>query len=135
MAETRRTFTREYKLSAVKLITEQGRSIAEAARSLGAGWATIIFRVILPNLRVAVLSAGDTPTCLPRFRCSNRSAISRLPPTPSSRCWCCGGRRSGERHEEFPGQTVLAGRGKRGAGAGAGASGTVARRDTPRPHA
>ncbi len=35
MAETRRAFTREYKLSAVKLVTEQGRSFSEAARSLG----------------------------------------------------------------------------------------------------
>ena len=35
MAEPRRTFTREYKLSAVKLVTEQGRSFSEAARSLG----------------------------------------------------------------------------------------------------
>ena len=35
MAETRRTFTREYKLSAVKLVTEKGRSFSEAARSLG----------------------------------------------------------------------------------------------------
>ena len=35
MAGTRRTFTREYKLSAVKLVTEQGRSFSEAARSLG----------------------------------------------------------------------------------------------------
>jgi transposase len=35
MAETRRTFTREYKLSAVKLVSEQGRSFSEAARSLG----------------------------------------------------------------------------------------------------
>ena len=35
MAETRRTFTREYKLSAVKLVSERGRSFSEAARSLG----------------------------------------------------------------------------------------------------
>lgn len=35
MAESRRTFTREYKLSAVKLVTEKGRSFSEAARSLG----------------------------------------------------------------------------------------------------
>ena len=35
MAETRRTFTREFKLAAVKLITEKGRSISEAAKSLG----------------------------------------------------------------------------------------------------
>ena len=35
MARTRRSFTREFKLAALKLITEQGYSIAEAARSLG----------------------------------------------------------------------------------------------------
>jgi transposase len=33
----RRTYTREFKISAVQLITEQGRSVAEAARSLGIG--------------------------------------------------------------------------------------------------
>ena len=32
---TRRKFTREFKLSAVKLVNEQGYSIAEAAKSLG----------------------------------------------------------------------------------------------------
>ncbi|MDB5311141.1 MAG: transposase [Gemmataceae bacterium] len=37
MAETRRTFTREFKVAAVKLVTEKGRSVAEAARSLGIG--------------------------------------------------------------------------------------------------
>ena len=31
----RRTFTREFKLSAVKLVTEQGYTPAEAAKSLG----------------------------------------------------------------------------------------------------
>jgi transposase len=35
MARKRRTYTREFKIEAVKLITEQGYSIAEAARSLG----------------------------------------------------------------------------------------------------
>lgn len=35
MAETRRTFTREFKIAAVKLITEKGRSVAEVAKSLG----------------------------------------------------------------------------------------------------
>lgn len=37
MAETRRTFTREFKIAAVKLITEKGRSVSEAAKSLGIG--------------------------------------------------------------------------------------------------
>ena len=35
MARTRRTFTREFKVQAVKLVTEQGYSFAEAARQLG----------------------------------------------------------------------------------------------------
>jgi putative spermidine/putrescine transport system permease protein len=33
------------------------RTLAEAARSLGAGWATVMWRVVLPNIRSAVLSA------------------------------------------------------------------------------
>jgi transposase len=35
MVQPRRTFTREFKVAAVKLITERGYSVAEAARSLG----------------------------------------------------------------------------------------------------
>src|SRR5205807_5999888 len=35
MARTRRTYTPEFKAEAVKLVTEQGYSVAEAARSLG----------------------------------------------------------------------------------------------------
>jgi putative spermidine/putrescine transport system permease protein len=34
------------------------RTLAEAARSLGAGWGTVIWRVVLPNIRSAVLSAA-----------------------------------------------------------------------------
>lgn len=34
------------------------RSLTEAAQSLGANWATILFRVIFPNLRVAILSGA-----------------------------------------------------------------------------
>ncbi len=34
------------------------RSLTEAAQSLGAGWTTILRRVILPNLRVALLSGA-----------------------------------------------------------------------------
>jgi len=33
-------------------------TLAEAARSLGAGWPTVMWRVILPNIRTAVLSAA-----------------------------------------------------------------------------
>jgi putative spermidine/putrescine transport system permease protein len=34
------------------------RTLTEAAQSLGAGWTTILFRVILPNLRVSLLSGA-----------------------------------------------------------------------------
>lgn len=34
------------------------RSLTEAAQSLGSGWFTIVFRIILPNLRVALLSGA-----------------------------------------------------------------------------
>src|SRR5256714_14066597 len=37
MARTRRIYTAEFKAEAVKLVTEQGYSVAEAARSLGIG--------------------------------------------------------------------------------------------------
>ena len=34
------------------------RALTEAAQSLGAGWLTILFRVIFPNLRVALISGA-----------------------------------------------------------------------------
>ena len=34
------------------------RTLTEAAQSLGAGWGTILFGVILPNIRVAILSGA-----------------------------------------------------------------------------
>jgi transposase len=37
MARKRRQYTREFKVEAVKLVTEHGQSVAEAARSLGIG--------------------------------------------------------------------------------------------------
>src|SRR3954463_4743945 len=37
MAKTRRTFTPEFKAQAVKLVTEQGKSIAKVARDLDLG--------------------------------------------------------------------------------------------------
>ena len=33
-------------------------TLTEAAQSLGAGWGTILFRVILPNIRIAILSGA-----------------------------------------------------------------------------
>src|ERR1700712_4299776 len=37
MAKTRRTFTPEFKAQAVRLVTEQGKSLAEVARDLDLG--------------------------------------------------------------------------------------------------
>ena len=34
------------------------KTLSEAARSLGAGWGTVMWRVVLPNLRTAVLSSS-----------------------------------------------------------------------------
>lgn len=34
------------------------RTLTEAGQSLGAGWGTILFRIILPNIRVAILSGS-----------------------------------------------------------------------------
>ncbi len=34
------------------------KTLSEAARSLGASWGTVLLRVVLPNIRSAVLSAG-----------------------------------------------------------------------------
>lgn len=33
------------------------RTLSEAARSLGAGWLTVMWRIVMPNIRAAVLSA------------------------------------------------------------------------------
>jgi transposase len=53
MARTRRTYTPEFKAEAVKLVTEQGYSVAEAARSLGIG------DTLLRNWKQALQSQGD----------------------------------------------------------------------------
>ena len=53
MARTRRTYTPEFKAQAVKLVTEQGYSIAEAARSLG------ISENLLRNWKQALLEQGE----------------------------------------------------------------------------
>ena len=53
MARKRRTFTAEFKLEAVKLVTEQGYSLAEAARSLG------IHETLLRSWKQTLQAQGD----------------------------------------------------------------------------
>ena len=43
MKKKRRTFTREFKMEAVRLIRESGRSVGEVARDLGV-WETVLRR-------------------------------------------------------------------------------------------
>ena len=53
MAKKRRNYTPEFKTEAVKLVTEQGYSMAEAARSLG------IHETLLRSWKLAVAKQGD----------------------------------------------------------------------------
>ena len=53
MARQRRSFTSEFKVEAVKLVTEKGYSVAEAARSLGVG------ENLLRNWKQAIESQGN----------------------------------------------------------------------------
>jgi transposase len=55
MATKRRTYTPEFKAEAVKLVTEQGYSIAEAARSLG------IHQTLLRSWKQALEVQSDQP--------------------------------------------------------------------------
>jgi transposase len=85
MAKKRRTYTPEFKTEAVKLVTEQGYSIAEAARSLG------IHETLLRSWKQALEAQGARPApatasslpsrkrcaaCVPRTNACERSAIS-----------------------------------------------------------
>ena len=53
MARIRRTYTPEFKAEAVKLVTEKGYSVAEAARSLG------IHETLLRSWKQTVEMQGD----------------------------------------------------------------------------
>ena len=53
MAKTRRTYTREFKVEAVKLVTERGYSVAEAARSLG------VHETLLRSWKQALQAHGE----------------------------------------------------------------------------
>src|ERR1700704_3536980 len=53
MARKRRTYTNEFKVEAIKLVTEQGYSVAEAARSLDIG------ETLLRSWKIAFQAEGD----------------------------------------------------------------------------
>ncbi len=53
------------------------KTLAEAARSLGASWATVMWRVVLPNIRSAVLSATFLTVALVLGEFTIASLLSR----------------------------------------------------------
>jgi len=53
------------------------RTLAEAARSLGAGWSTVIWRVVLPNIQSAVASAAFLTVTLVLGEFTIASLLSR----------------------------------------------------------
>jgi len=53
MARSRRTYTPEFKVEAVKLVTEKGYSVAEAARSLG------LHETLLRSWKLALQDKGQ----------------------------------------------------------------------------
>ena len=53
------------------------RTLSEAARSLGAGWFTVIWRVVLPNIRGAVVSASFLTVALVLGEFTVASLLSR----------------------------------------------------------
>ena len=53
MARQRRSYTREFKVEAVKLVTQKGYSVAEAARSLDIG------ETLLRSWKLAFEAEGD----------------------------------------------------------------------------
>ena len=61
MPRPRRTFTREFKVQAVKRVTEQGYSYAEAARQLGVREHQIRTWKKLPDAELSGAACGTEP--------------------------------------------------------------------------
>ena len=55
----RRKFTREFKVSAVKLVNEQGYTIAQAAKSLGVDPNSVRYWVSVLSTQPGMAPAGD----------------------------------------------------------------------------
>ena len=95
-----------YRALASGLDAIDATTLAEAARSLGANWFTVMFRVIAPNMRQGILNAllltarwswasspspssSTTSTC--SRRCTTSAGRRRTPGCSSRRPWprCC----------------------------------------------
>jgi transposase-like protein len=79
MARQRRKYTNEFKVEAVKLITEQGYSVAEAARSLDVG------ETLLRSWKVAFQGQATRPSpATAASPPSKRSSAASRPRTSAS---------------------------------------------------
>jgi transposase len=78
----KRKYTREFKLSAVKLVNEQGYSVPEAARSLGVdaanvrGWVEKFSSPLAQDGGVAPSGAGALKAELRRLRTENARLLT-----------------------------------------------------------
>ena len=74
---SRRRFSREFKVSAVKLVNEQGYSIPEAAKSLGVDSATIRYWIkkLPPEPNSAAASQSSIRAELRRLREENKRLL------------------------------------------------------------
>jgi len=76
---TRKTYTHDFKLDAVKLVTERGLSRARVARDLGIGTQTLRnwLRALAANPpRPRAPTPSNWPPCGERMSCCPRSATS-----------------------------------------------------------
>jgi transposase len=81
MAKTRRTFTPEFKAQAVKLVTEQGKSLAEVARDLDLG------ESMLRAWKQALARDGDQPSPARGTRPPWRRSCAASGPRTSGSRW------------------------------------------------
>jgi transposase len=73
----RRTFTREFKESAAKLVTEQGYSLSKAAESLGVDRASVALwvRQFTPQTTPAAAAEDDLRREVERLRAENKRLL------------------------------------------------------------
>ena len=72
---SRRTYTREFKVSAVKLVTEQGYAVTEAAKSLGVDAASVRGWLKKFGSEVAPITDSSLKAELSRLREENKRLL------------------------------------------------------------
>jgi hypothetical protein len=85
MARKRRTYAREFKIEAVKLVTKQGYSVAEAVASQFRGWAVpqpvgvpAVFPPPLPDIRLRLEHQPLPPRALALVRAVREQMLVKM---------------------------------------------------------